>query len=308
MKGKFFCLVISLITVITLASCVSNETTTDSTLPDPVTASGNMNSGGYVNYLNGKYYYADAAHNYSLYMSDSDGKNAVCIDNCTVEKVFDITVDETAVYYLKSTKLDTPLEIGGYSVLHEKQILRFCDGNVSVLSEGNVLSYALSKDYIFYAAADLKVYRMRHDGTQKTAILELLHPMNISVSENKLYAHMGETVISADFDGQNTTTSRIYLFAPVFNESSVYYINMNGYHLCKSDLNGDNLQPVTNETVQSFTVYNGQLVYERMGTGEIVIADMNGDNPKVVCTGKSPIVVNGYLFYLDNGNICVADI
>lgn len=323
MKMKSFCLVIALIALIALTSCGHNQATTQpsegnqntaptetvqNTAQEHFVASCNLNAGGYVNFLNGKYYYVDAENNDSLFMSDSDGKNAVCIDACTDSKISSITVDETAVYYLKSTKLDAPLEIGDYSILYEKQIRRFCDGNVTVLSEGNVLSYALSKDYIFYTAADLKVYRMRHDGTEKTAILELSNPMSLFVSENKLYAHGDEAVISTDFDGKNPLTRRVYLFAPAVNETTMYFINTNGCSLCKTDLNGDNLQPVINEAVRSFTVYNGRLVYEKMDTGEIVIADMNGENPKVVCTGTSPIALNGYLFYLDNGNIRVADI
>ena len=321
MKRKILCLVISFIILITLASCESNTTMSgpDSAVPDAFTASCNMNSGGYVNYLNGKYYYTDAEHNDSLFMSDSDGKNAVCIDNCTDATLTHITVSETAVYYLKRTKLDTPLEFTdasvAYSVVFEGQLRRFCDGKVTVLSEENVVSYALSKDYIFYSTADLKVYRMRHDGTEKTAILELLLPATLSVSGNKLYAYMDETIITTDFDGKNSFTSRLYIYAAAFNESTLYFINTNGYSLCKTELSDkdthaaiDNTQIIIDEPILKFTVYNGRLVYEKMDTNEIVIADMDGSNPKVVCTGESPIALNGYLFYLDNGVIRAADI
>ncbi len=305
---------IILITLITLTWGGSEQT--HGAVPDEFTASCNMNSGGYVNYLNGKYYYADAEHNYSLYMSNSNGKNAVCIDSCTDETISCITTDETAVYYIKSKRLDKPLKIGDYTVLFEKQICRFRNGKVTVLSEENVMSYALSKDYIFYATADLKVYRMKHDGTEKTAIYELLYPMTISVSGNKLYLHRDEEIITADFDGKNPFTSRLYLYnKPAFNESTLYFIDLNGYILCKTELSDkdtyaaiDNIQPVIDENVRSYTVYNGRLVYEKMQTNEIVIADMNGDNPQVVCTGTYPIALNGHLFYLDNGVIKVADI
>lgn len=334
MKMKILCLVFSLITLITLTSCGPNQTMTQhgeenhnttssvdvhSTISDSFIASCNMNSGGYINFLNGKYYYLDTENRNSLFMSDSDGKNAVCIDNCPGARLSGITASETAVYYLKYTKLGTPLEIHhfavSYSIPFEGQLRRYCDGKVTVLSEENVLSYALSKDYIFYSTADLKAYRMKHDGTEKTAILELSNPMSMSVSENKLYAYRDEEVISTDFDGKNPFTSRLYIYAAAFNKSTLYFINLNSYSLYKTELSDkdahaalDNMQTVIDEKVRSYTVYNGRLVYEKMYTNEIVIADMDGKNPQVVCPGTSPIALNGYLFYLDNGAIRVADI
>ncbi|MBQ7331152.1 MAG: DUF5050 domain-containing protein [Oscillospiraceae bacterium] len=313
MKKKILCLVISFIILITLASCESNTTMSgpDSAVPDAFTAACNMNSGGYVNYLNGKYYYTDAEHNDGLYMSDSDGKNAVCIDNCTDATLTHITVSETAVYYLKRTKLDTPLEFTdasvAYSVVFEGQICKFCDGKVTVLSEENVVSYALSKDYIFYSTADRKVYRMKHDGTEKTAIIDSTYP-NICASENKLYTHMGEGVCSTDFDGKNRLIVRAYHFELAASESAVYFISAGDCSLNKMSLDGETIRKVISAPIRSFTVYNGRLVYEKMDTNEIVIADMDGSNPKVVCTGESPIALNGYLFYLDNGVIRAADI
>ncbi len=289
------------------------------TVSDSFIASCNMNAGGYVNFLNGKYYYLDTENRNRLFMSDADGKNAICIDSCTDETLSHIAAGETAVYYLKRTKLDTPLEFNNtsvsYSIVFEGQLHRFCDGNVTVLSEENVVDYALSKEYVFYTTADLKVYRMKHDGTEKTAILDLQIPMNVTVSGDKLYAYADETIISTDFDGKNSFTSRLYMYAGAFNESALYFVDLNGYSLWKTELSDkdtyaaiDNMQRVTDEKIRSYTVYNGRLVYEKMHTDEIVIADMDGKNPKVVCSGKSPIALNGHLFYLDNGVICVADI
>ncbi len=340
MKKKLLCMVIALVTLITLASCRSNPTTppqndeTHNTTPsenptlpsenpttpsvdehtaisDQFIASCNMNSGGYVNYLNGKYYYLDTENRDSLFMSDSDGGNAVCIDNCPGAILSGITVDETAVYYLKRTKLDTPLEIHhfsvSYSIPFEGQLRRFCDGNVTVLSEENVVDYALSKDYIFYTTADMKVYRMKYDGTEKTAIIDSTYP-NICASENKLYTHMGEGVRSTDFDGKNPLIVRAYHFELAASDSAVYYIGAGDCSLNKMDVNGENVQTVIGDPIRSFTVYNGRLVYEKMYTNEIVIADMDGKNPQVVCPGGSPIALNGHLFYLDNGIMKVADI
>ncbi len=350
MKMKILCLVISLITLITLTACKPNQTTppqseeTQNTTPshnvttpsdnvttppdnvqdaiitDEFIATCNQNSGGYINYLSGKYYYRNTTDKGSLYMSDADGKNTVCIDNCPDAVLLSITVDETAVYYLKRTKLDSPLVFNNssvtYSVEFEGQLRRFCDGNMMVLSEENVLSYALSKDYIFYSTADLKVYRMKHDGTEKTAIVELSNPMTMLVSGNKLYAYRDEEVISTDFDGKNMFTHRLYLYTGAFAESDLYYINLNNIELCKTQLSETdisagiyNTKAVSDEKIRSFTVYNGRLVYERLYTKDIVIADMDGKNPKVICKGTNPISLNGHLFYLDdNGAIKVADI
>lgn len=347
MKTKILCLVISFITCITLASCKAkqpvihhddephNTIAVDSTTPSPnpakpsvntstppadvpaavsdaFIAACNMNAGGYVNFANGKYYYTDAAHDNNLYMCDADGKNALCIDTCADEIISCITVDDRAAYYLKRRRLDTPLEYNNssvtYTVLFEGQLCRYGDGQVTVLSEENVLSYALSNDYLFYTTADLQVYRIRHDGTEKTAIYELRNPMSLCVSENKLYAHRDEEVISMDFDGKNPISSRVYLYAPAVNISTMYYININDFSLCKTDLYGAQVHTVIDEEIKAFNVYNGQFVYQPLSSDKIMLADINGENPKVVCTGKSPIVLNGYLFYLDNGVIRVADI
>ena len=281
------------------------------TVSDEFIATCNLNSGGYINYLNGKYYYRNTEGN-KLFMCDADGKNAVCIDNCPGATLLGITVDETVVYYLKKTKLDTPLEFHNFSVSYsipfEGQLRRYCDGKVTVLSEENVVDYALSKEYIFYTTADQKVYRMKHDGTEKTAIIESTYP-NICVSENKLYTHMGEGVWSTDFDGKNSLTVRAYHFELAASEAAVYFISADDGSLNKMSLNGETKHMVIRDPIRSFTVYNGRLVYERMYTDDIVIADMDGSNPKVVCPGAHPIALNGHLFYLDdNGAIKVADI
>lgn len=280
------------------------------TVSDAFIATCNKNSGGYINYLNGKYYYRNTEGD-KLFMCDADGKNAICIDSCTDATLSHITVSETAVYYLKRTKLDTPLEFHNtsvsYSIVFEGQLRRFCDGKVTVLSEENVVDYALSKEYIFYTTADRKVYRMKHDGTEKTAIIDSTYP-NICASENKLYTHMGEGVCSTDFDGKNRLIVRAYHFELAASESAVYFISADDCSLNKMSLNGETIHKVISDSIRSFTVYNGRLVYERMQTNDIVIADMNGKNPKVICTGESPIALNGHLFYLDNGVIRVADI
>lgn len=342
MKMKILCIVISLITFITFTACKPNQTmppqseetqnttpshnvttpsdnaTTstdnvqDAIITDAFIASCNMNSGGYVNFLNGNYYYLDTENRNSLYMCDADGKNAVCIDNCTDATLSHITVSETAVYYLKRTKLDTPLEFTdfsvAYSVVFEGQLRRFCDGKVTVLSEENVVDYALGKEYIFYSTADRKVYRMKHDGTEKTAIIDSTYP-NICASENKLYTHMGEGVCSTDFDGKNRLIVRAYHFELAASESAVYFISADDCSLNKMSLDGETIRKVISDSIRSFTVYNGRLVYERMYTNDIVIADMDGSNSKVVCPGASPIALNGHLFYLDaNDAIKVADI
>ena len=317
MKTKTLCLIISLITLITFASCTANKpmTQSDSDVPDEFVSSCNKNSGGYINFLKGKYYYRNTADKGSLYVSDADGKNAACIDSCTDETILHIRVDETAVYYLKRTLLDTPLDIAGHLIPFDAELRRFCDGKVTVLSEENVFSYAMSKDYVFYSTTDLKVYRMKHNGTEKTAILDLHIPMTLTVSGDRLYAYTEESIISMDFDGKNLFNNRLYIYTVAFDKSSLYYINLNSCNLFKSELSEtdthaaiDNIQSITSEEIISFTVYNGRLVYERMFTGEIVIADMDGNNPQVVCKGACPIVLNGHLFYLDNGVIKVADV
>lgn len=330
MKTKLLCLVISLITLLTFSGCGENQTdppqddgphntassveTTASAVAEQLTVSDafiaacNMNEGGYVNFSNGKYYYADAAHDNDLYMSDADGKNAVCIDSDADAKMSRISVTERAVYYIKITNLETAIQIGEYSIPFQKQLRRYCDGEITVLSEENVISYVLSEDYIFYSATDLKIYRMRHDGSEKTVIYESPYLLNLSVSANKLYAHLGERLFTMDFDGKNSYMNRVYLFVPAFDGPTMYFVETNGYHLCKTDFSGNEPQAVIHEEIRGFTVYKGQWVYEQFSKDEIVMADANGENPKVVCAGECPIVLNGYLFYLDDGVIKVADI
>ena len=311
---------------------------------DAFIATCNQNSGGYINYLNGKYYYKNTEGD-KLFMCDADGKNAVCIDSCTSgETISAITASETAIYYSKCTRLDPILLIPtgdtAHTVLIVRQLFQFCDGKITVLSEKNVLDYALTKDYIFYtvinsvflattgtttdittnttidADADIKIYRMKHDGTEKTAIFDLGLPMNLAVSEDMVCAQTTERVVSMDFDGKNSSNNHLYAYSPAVNQSTMYYVDTNGsYHLCKTKSSDestaswlDNQQVVIADKVRAYTVYNGRLVYERMGTEEIVIADMGGSNHKVICKGTNPISLNGHLFYLDNGVIKVAEI
>lgn len=52
------------------------------------------------------------------------------------------------------------------------------------------------------------------------------------------------------------------------------------------------------EPIRSFNLYNDKLLYERVETGEIVIADMDGGNPEKICIGSVPIVLNNKLLSL----------
>lgn len=385
MKMKILCLIISLITLITLTACKPNQTmppqsdeTQNTTPSDNVTtpsvnatspsnnviippdnvqdaiitddfiAACNLNSGGYINYLNGKYYYRNTEAN-KLFMCDADGKNAVCIDSCTPgETISSITASETAIYYSKCTRLDPILLIPtgdtAHTVIIVRQIFQFCDGKVTALSEKNVLDYALSKDYIFYttinsaflattdnttdiatntttdADADIKLYRMKHDGTEKTAIFDLGLPFSLNVSEDRVYAYGFEGFVLMDFDGKTSSDNlhQLYTYSPAVNQSTIYYVNTNGsYYLCETKTSDesstsswlDNQQVVIADVVRAYTVYNGRFVYERIATDEILITDTNGANPKVICKGTNPISLNGHLFCLDeNGAIKVADI
>ena len=382
MKMKILCLVISLITLITLTACKPNQTmppqseetqnttpshnvttpsvnattpsdnaTTppdnvqDTIITDEFIATCNKNSGGYINYLNGKYYYRNTEGD-KLFMCDADGKNAVCIDSCTSgETISAITASETAIYYSKCTRLDPILLIPtgdtAHTVLIVRQIFQFCDGKVTVLSEKNVLDYALTKDYIFYttinsvfltttdtttdittntttdADADIKIYRMKHDGTEKTAIFDLGLPFPLNVSEDRVYAYGFERFVLMDFDGKNSSINHLYAYSPAVNQSTIYFVNTNGsYYLCKTKSSDEsaaswllNQQVVIADKVRAYTVYNGRFVYERITTDEILITDTNGANPKVICKGTNPISLNGHLFYLDeNDAIKVADI
>ena len=323
----------------------------DTIITDEFIANCNRNSGGYINYLNGKYYYRNTEGN-KLFMCDADGKNAVCIDSCTSgEEISVITASETAIYYSKSNRLDPILSIPtgdiAHTVLFVRQIFQFCDGKVTALSEKNVLDYALSKDYIFYttinsvflattdtppdlttdiianattdADADIKIYRMKHDGTEKTAIFDLGLPYPLNVSEDRVYAYGYEGFVLMDFDGKTSSNyhHQLYTYSPAVNQSTIYYVNTNGsYYLCKTKSSDestaswlDNQQVVIADVVRAYTVYNGRFVYERITTDEILITDENGANPKVICKGTNPISLNGHLFYLDeNRAIKVADI
>ena len=384
MKMKILCLIISLITLITLTACKPNQTmpsqseetqnttpshnvttpsvnvttpsdnvTTppdnvqDTIITDEFIATCNLNSGGYINYLNGKYYYRNTEGD-KLFMCDADGKNAVCIDSCTSgETISSIIASETAIYYSKCTRLDPILIIPtgdtAHTVLIVRQLFQFCDGKVTALSEKNVLNYALSKDYIFYtvinsaflattdtttdittntttdADADIKIYRMKHDGTEKTAIFDLGLPLPLNVSEDRVYAYGFEGFVLMDFDGKTSSNNHhhLYVYSPAVNQSTIYYVDTNGsYYLCKTKSSDestaswlDNQQGVIADKVRAYTVYNGRFVYERISTDEILITDTNGANPKVICKGTNPISLNGHLFYLDdNGAIKVADI
>jgi len=321
------------------------------TVSDAFIANCNRNSGGYINYLNGKYYYRNTEGN-KLFMCDADGKNAVCIDSCTSgEEISVITASETAIYYSKSNRLDPILLIptgdAPHTVLFVRQIFKFCDGKVTALSEKNVLDYALTKDYIFYtvinsvflattdtppdlttdiianattdADADIKLYRMKHDGTEKTAIFDLGLPYPLNVSEDRVYAYGYEGFVLMDFDGKTSSNyhHQLHTYSPAVNQSTIYYVNTNGsYYLCKTKSSDestaswlDNQQVVIADKVRAYTVYDGRFVYERLTTDEILITDENGANPKVICKGTNPISLNGHLFYLDdNGAIKVADI
>ena len=287
-------------------SSVSQNTSTEG-LTDDFIDSCNSFAGGYVAYLNGQYYYADISDNNKLYMYDSQSNNSVCIDELPNDAMPNLKTNGNDVFYLRSTVLDTPIDIGELEINFQKTLCVYKDENSVALSQDNIISYDVCGEYIFYVAVDMNVYRMRLDGSDKTSIFELNYPMHITVSGEVLYLNMGETLITMNYQGQNSKVYNLPHLQFAANGQSIYYTHSDSLNLIVTDDFGLNESTLIEEEINSFTVYKNKIVYQLFGEEKIYAADLDGSNRTLLCEGEQPLIVNGHLLCIANGEIVSID-
>lgn len=263
----------------------------------------NKNNGAYLTGYKNKLYYV-GSDGLGLFCTDESGEKGSCVEGTDGKIIGGVAAADSGVYYLTASRLETPVMIGDYTVQYNNQ-LHFYNGksNLTVI-DGNVIDYTFNDKYIFYTALDMKVYRVSHDGSDKTEITTIAYPMNVDAAENKLIVHMGETVGIMDFNGDNQEWKNIYHYSLAVKESDIYYVSAENLALHKVDKNGKDVVIVSKE-VSAFNLHGEKLIYERAGADELMISDLNGQNATVLCTGNSPIIQGNKLYYKsDNEILC----
>lgn len=258
-------------------------------------------AGGYLHYVNGKYFYSNLVDGNKLYMCDAGGENQVCVDTTQNEVLPHIKSIGNNLYYLVGQRLEQPQVVKEYEVPFNMQLYCLVEGKKTLLSAENVISYDVCDEYIFYSAADLKVYRMKPDGSDKKAIFDINHPMELQVSGGKIFLHSEETVIELDYNGKEKSAINIPNYHFVINGDKVYYIDLNSFKLMYK--NNDSAQAVIADEVISFNIYNDKIVYQLLNEEKIYISDLDGQNKKYLCDGKNPLVANGFLVCIKGNKI-----
>ena len=248
----------------------------------------NLNSGGYVALDNDFYYYSNFADENKIYRCDKNGENSVCIDDHNNASYPKMSVKNGYVYYLRSTLLEKPEQISDFEIINYNQLFRYKDGKIEELSAENVISYTVSDEFIFYTTADLKLYRINIDGTDKKQIFITSFPMNIQTDNSLLYLSANETVITIDFNGENESVYQLINHNFVVNSSEYYYIDLNDLSLNKiTDLVTQDSKCIVDKEILSFTIHKDRIIYSDLNTGEIVSCNFDGSDSKVLMKNAS---------------------
>ena len=164
----------------------------------------NRSLGGYALFNGTHWFYNSFDDVNGLYKCDADGKNVVCIENFESAQRLMLESTEDAVFYVKTSLLETPIEIGEYEIPFYKELCSYSDDNVKVISSENILDYEISGENIYYTSCDLKIYRIKLDGTQKEVIGEIPYPMDLQIVNEKIFTHSNEAVYEMDLNGNVT--------------------------------------------------------------------------------------------------------
>lgn len=263
-----------------------------------------MLSGGYAAYGNGSYYYVNTEDGNRMYMCDSAGGNKKCIDSFeNLSFRVSMTVGNDCVYYLRTARLDKPIEIGGFSIPFHKQLCRYRDGSVIAISDDNIISYSFDGTYLFYLSVDMNIYRIASDGTGRQAIAVLECPMNLQADGERLYAYMDEALLMMDYNGGNRETFNVFSYGLAVNDDDIYCIKESGALMKTSDY-GISYETV-NEDTSTFCIYGERLVYQTWESGEIKMSNADGGGSELMCSGECPLAVNGHLLCIADGKIKV---
>ena len=258
---------------------------------------GNMLNGGYAAELNGKIYYSEQDDQNRLYRMDADGSNKEKLsDTANYSRYIYIQCANDTVYYMHSEGENDDVQ---YSIVSYNPKT----GKETVITDENVLYYAVYNDRIFYNTFDYEtemgyLYRINADGTEKTELLESRTPDFLQIKDGMLYLSFDETlyIMNINGDGDGELYCYYHYSLQPYNDS-IYFVGY-GLQLCKGDLGKDSDDAAVILTdVYFFNISDNRLLYEN-DEDKIYIADLDGSNSRLIAEGSMPIVIGDWVYYI----------
>lgn len=285
------------------SSNISSTTSTvklgEITATDDFIRACNLNSGGYVEYQNGIFYFTNYQRENRLYAYNTKTNEAYCVDDTSNDSTSMITAVDDGILFVRAKKLDMVVNSSLYEIKYKSELCKYDGKTISVLTAENVLSYSISEDYIFYSTADLKIYRMRQDGTEKTSIVDTLdYAMNVQVSDGKLYIYNHEKIGVADFNGKVEKWRDLRNLKLAVNNGAIYYIDTDVTLKAKElkrlpSFDGEE-ELIADGVVNNFCIYKGE---EFICEGEFTSfsVDSKGET-KPIGAGEASLVLDSNYF------------
>lgn len=296
-----------------LCSCSYNSTATPSTPSSTTSVVGlgkitatndfiracNLNAGGYMGNYNGTLFFTNYQSENRLYAYDTKTNNTYCVDDTPNDSTSMITVIDNGILFVRAKKLDMTVNSRLYQIKHKSELCKYDGKTISVLTAENVLSYTISDEYIFYSTADLKIYRMKLDGTEKTVINNSIeYAVDVQFSDGKLYIYNREKIGVADFNGKVEKWRDLYNLKLAVNNGAIYYINTDVTLQAKElkrlpSLDGKE-ETIADRVVENFCIYKGE---EFICEGELTSFSINSHGEtKIIGPGDAPLVLDDNYF------------
>ena len=102
-----------------------------------------------------------------------------------------------------------------------------------------------------------------------------------------------------DLNGNVTNIYNLLHYSLAFNGNEIYYISLSDMSLRYTEDYGETSLKLA-DSVIGFCIFEDKLIYEKSGTNEIFISDLDGNNYRKIGNGSYPTVVNDRL-------LCVYD-
>ena len=301
MRKLIFVLVILLVfSGCSSANKIENKTTTTTTNKINIASS----CGEYIAEYNNQYYFANPDDNNKLYQMDGKMKNKKLISNKANSSCdLSIQIVDNKLYYIQSSGNINSQKFVGTLYLYD-----LSKKTETAISNKNICSFTIYNNEIYYSTFDTnKIYVSNLNGLSEKEISSNENSFSgcIQIYNKQLFSCSDEGVYKRDLNGENIVSKCIYPHKIRVYNNKIYYTSDNDglRELSINNNSFSNEKIVINDDVIDFSFFNNKLYFSTF-KNEIYIADLNGENKKIITKGSNPMVLNNHLFYFDeNGKM-----
>lgn len=267
---------------------------------------GNLYNGGIFCEHNGVVYFANPDDNMMLYSMDPNGTN---LKKLNTDMATYINADDHYLYYVRNNER-AGINLDFFSFNQNSLCRSDLKGKkIKILDEEPCLYASLFGNQIYYMHYDQKsatsLYKVGIDGKNlKQASSD--HPFTCCAIDRYFYYSSPANGKLCRYDTQSDTSTTLLdvnCYKPISSDgTNFYYIDGNTQSLMHANTNSGNIETLTEDKVDCFTVYGSTIYYQRFGDAPALCrVNIGGGDPEVLVSGNyTNLNITSYnLYFMD---------